>query len=185
MKMKFKQSCSFICIFAAIFGSAFGSSFAASSENPPDDFSISYHIKSGSVPPPYYSEYVITIAPGGKAEISLTPDRPADAVPKWTEGFDLDAAKLKELYGILISEQAFSLNWEEPTPPKLGAPSKVVRITAGSRQVEIPYQVVKAQYPAKKRITAAIKALIPDPVWETLKEKHLEYAKEHYPGGAK
>lgn len=184
MMMKLNPTCSFVFVVAAIVGCAIGSGFAAPNENRPDDFSILYEVKSGSVPAPYYNEVTISIPSSGQGTITLTPDYPADSVPKWAESFDLDAQKLDQLYSLLVTEQALALNWREPSPPKLGAPSKMIRITANGKQMEIPPQVAGEQYKAKKKITEAINALVPESLWKNLKERHVAYAKEHYPSGA-
>lgn len=180
--MKFNRTCSFVFVFAAIAGCFFGAGAAGAAR--PQDFSIVYQLNPGSVPSPYYHEITINVAPSGKGEIQLVPDYPNEGVPQWTESFDADAGQLDALYGLLEEESALTRNWQSPAPLKLGVPNETIRITAEGRQMEIPSQVVKDQTQLRNRISKAIKALVPAPIWQELKNRHRTYSKEHYPAGS-
>lgn len=182
--MKSNQLNLFVLFVVTMVGYPFGIGFAAPDGSRPDDFSISYQYNSGSVPPPYYYEYTITMTPAGQGEIQLVPDHAAESVPQWTETFELDDQTIDELYSLLVSEGAFSNNWQEASPPRLGAPSEVVQITAQGQQMQIPAQVAGEQNRTKDKLTKAIKALVPESVWQSLKNRHTQYSKEHYPDGS-
>ncbi|MGD9212915.1 MAG: hypothetical protein PVI90_19175 [Desulfobacteraceae bacterium] len=182
--MKANQLNLFVFFVAIMVGCSFwGVSFAATDGSRPSDFSISYQFTSGSVPPPYYYEYTISVTSSGQGEIVLTPDHAGESVPQWTQSFELNSQALDEIYNLLVSEEAFTSNWQQPTKPRLGAPSEVVQITSQGEQLQIPAQVIKNQMRSKDKVTKAIKALVPDTVWSTLKSQHNAYSDANYPDG--
>ncbi len=180
--MKFNRTCSFVFVIAAMVCGSIGAGPAGAAR--PQDFSIAYQLNSGSVPSPYYHEITINVDPSGRGQIQLVPDYQNEGVPQWTESFEADAGKLDALYGLLQEESALTRKWQAPTPLKLGAPNETIRITAQGQQMDIPSQVVKDQMQLRDRISKAIKALVPDTIWQELKNRHRNYSKEHYPNGA-
>jgi hypothetical protein len=182
--MKQYQTDLLLLLAFAIVGCTFGLGFAQSHGSRPEDFSINYHKTAGSVPPPYYHEIRITISPSGEGEIELIPDHPAQSVPRWTESFNVDAQRLDDIYGRMAAEEAFTRNWRASSQPRVGAADETIQITADGRQAEIPSKIVEGQNRSKNTITKAIQALVPDTLWQSLKERHRLYSKERYPRGA-
>ena len=184
--MKIYQASLFTLLTAAIIGFAFGQGFAQSNGDRPEDFSINYHRTSGSVPAPYYHEITITVSPSGTGTIELIPDYPSESVPKWTETFNVSAQKLDQFYGQIVSHEAFTRSWQATSKPNLGSPDETIQIIANGRQMRIPSQIardLRKQSRSKDDIAKAIRALVPDDLWQSLNERHKNYAKEHYPNG--
>ena len=184
--MKIYQPSLFILFIIAIIGFTCGSGLAQSYGDRPEDLSINYHRTAGAVPAPYYHEITITVSPSGAGTIELIPDYPSESVPKWTESFNVSASKLDEFYEDIVSQEAFTRSWRAPSAPNLGSPNETIQIIANGQQMKIPSQIARSlrrQSRSKDNIAKAIQALVPDALWQSLKERHKLYAKEHYPHG--
>ena len=51
----------------------------------PDDFQVQYYWEVGSLPPPYFYAYTITLGPEAKGEIRFMPGYSNDDPPIWIE----------------------------------------------------------------------------------------------------
>lgn len=185
--MKIYHPSLFILLVIAIIGFTFGSGLTQSHGDRPEDLSINYHRTSGAVPAPYYNEVTITVSPSGAGTIQLIPDYPSESVPKWTESFNVDASKLDEFYEQIVSQKALTRGWQAPSRPSLGSPDETIEIIANGQQMRIPSQIasgLRQQSRSKDNIAKSIQALVPDALWQSLKERHKIYAKEHYPHGS-
>lgn len=145
----------------------------------PGDFSLVYEWREGSLPPPYHYETTITVAADGAGSVTLVPDYPGPGVPVWTETFSLDAAALNALYAQLAAEGAFSTRWRALEDPPVGGSFSWLTLTAGGRQIEIPPFPIEAQAGAAGRIQAAVTALVPTEVWDSLHARREQYVAEH------
>ena len=184
--MKIYHPSLFLLLIIATIGFTFGLGLAQSYGERPEDLSINYHRTSGDVPAPYYHEITITVSPSGAGTIQLIPDYPSESVPKWTETFNVSAPKLDQFYEQIVSQEAFTRSWQAPLKPSSGSPDETIEITADGRQMKIPSQIARGlrrQSRSRDTIAKAIQALVPDALWQSLKERHKIYAKEHYPHG--
>jgi hypothetical protein len=185
--MKLYKTSSCILLIVAIVGFAFGLCFAQSPEERPEDLSIHYHRTSGSVPPPYYHEITITVSPSGEGKILLIPDYPSESVPRWTESFSVDPSRLDALYEQIVSHKALTRSWRTPSSPSPGSPDETIQINANGRQMRIPSQIARGlrrQSRSKDDIAKAVRALVPESLWQSLNDRHMRYSMKRYPRGS-
>ena len=143
----------------------------------PNDFSLRYEWREGSIPPPYHYEYTISIAPDGRGQVVMVPDYPSDQVPIWTETFRLQPMELDAAYVLLTKQGLFRQVWRAPDPDRLpvGGNSQTLVIAAQGKSIELPDYVVPEQAPAAEAIYATVKALVPKSIWTKLNARHEEY----------
>jgi hypothetical protein len=145
----------------------------------PADFSLVYEWREGSLPPPYHYEYTISVTADGAGTLTLVPDYPGPAVPIWTETFGLDAAALDALYAQLAAEGAFTTGWRAEDDPPVGGSYSWLTLTAGGREIEIPPFPIESQTAAASRIEAAVNALVPADLWDSINARREQYVAEH------
>jgi hypothetical protein len=145
----------------------------------PDDFSLQYEWREGSLPPPYHYEYTISIAPDGRGQVVMVPDYPSDKVPTWTETFTLQPAQLDTLYQSLVEQGLFRQSWRAQDNPPVGGSSQSLVITAQGKTVVLPAYVLIEQEAAAEEIYAAVMALVPKPIWDKLNAQREQYMQEH------
>src|SRR5687768_4561925 len=113
----------------------------------PADFSVQYEWTEGSRPPPHHYEYFITVTSAGQGQLVLLPDYPSAAVPKWTEGFSLDAEELDRLYQVLKTNGLFRNAWRQLDEPPVGGSSQKLVVAAGGKQFTVEDYLVADQQP--------------------------------------
>jgi hypothetical protein len=145
----------------------------------PADFNLAYEWQEGSLPPPYHYEYTITIKPDGKGEIVMLPDYDSDATPYWIETFTLTPATLDQFYRLLVEKGLFTQRWQAQSDPPVGGSHDALRVTAHDRTIDIPSFVISTQAAAADDITTAVRALVPDNIWDKLNAQREQYVREH------
>ena len=145
----------------------------------PDDFSVEYEWREGSLPPPYHYAYTITIKPSGQSEIVLTPDYPSAAVPKWAETFQGEEPNLNDLYRVMVENGLFTRRWRERDAPPVGGSNQTMVVTARGKRITVEDYLVSEQQASAKVMYAAVQALVPKDVWERLEARRKQYMQEH------
>jgi hypothetical protein len=145
----------------------------------PDDFSLRYEWREGSIPPPYHYEYSISIKPDGRGQVVMVPDYHSDQVPIWTETFRLQPTELDALYASLTEQGLFRQVWQAPHRLPVGSSSQTLVIVAQGKSIVLPDYVVPEQAPAAKAIYATVIELVPKSIWTELYARRAEYVKEH------
>jgi len=145
----------------------------------PADFAVEYRWQEGSLPPPYHYEYVIRLGPGARGEIEFTPDYSFANPPVWTETFDLSGDDLTALYKLMTAQGVFDRRWRQQEPPPVGGGSAAADITAGGQHVAIPALLEAEDEQAIGEVYAAIRALVPQAIWDKLRAQHEEYQQAH------
>jgi hypothetical protein len=145
----------------------------------PDDFSLVYEWREGSLPPPYHYEYTITVQADGLVTLTMVPDYPGAGVPVWTESLTLDAGALDTLFALLVAEDAFTTNWRAEDLPPVGGGLDWLTLTANGRTVELPPYPIEAQAASADRIQDAVIALVPQDIWDKLNAQRERYVAEH------
>jgi hypothetical protein len=145
----------------------------------PADFSVRYNWYEGSLPPPYYYEYALELAPDGSGTMTLIPDYPSEDVPVWTETFTVEPGGLDALFAQLVEHGAFTVQWREEDEPPVGGSHASTTLTANGETIEIPSFVIPAQSAAQSEISDAINALVPQAVWDRLNAQREAYVEEN------
>ena len=145
----------------------------------PDDFSARYDWSEGSLPPPYYYEYIIHLDPTGAGLVEMVPDYPGGDVPIWTETFTVEPDALDAFYSQLVAAGAFGTAWREVDDAPVGGSHFTVTLTANSETTEIPRFVVADQAAAQSTISEAFVALVPQEVWDKLESQREAYIRDH------
>ena len=155
--------------FVVVAGCASGALPNGFMDTRPDDFDVLYEWREGSLPPPYHYEYQIHVAASGSAEITLTPDYPANNVPRWTETFTIPASQLDALYRRMLQLGLLSTAWRTDTHASIGGSSESMTVRAQGRQIELPVFVGPVHAPRASEMYSALRALVPDALWDKLK----------------
>ena len=145
----------------------------------PSDLSLIYDWQEGSLPPPYHYEYTITIDSRGQGQIVMVPDYQFSNPPTWTESFTVAPAALDQFYRLLIDKGLFTQHWQAQSDPPVGGSYDTLRVTAHDRHIDIPAFVITAQAAAADAITAAVRALVPQDLWDKLNAQREQYVREH------
>jgi hypothetical protein len=145
----------------------------------PQDLTVDYQWREGSLPPPYHYEYTLSIAAEGQGEIVLTPDYPRTDVPEWTEEFQVSAKQLDDLYQVLVDNGLFTQTWRQQDSPPVGGSSQELIVTADGKRFTVEDYVVADQQAAAQSMYDAVHALAPQEVWDRLDAKREQYMQEH------
>jgi hypothetical protein len=145
----------------------------------PADFHVLYEWTEGSLPPPHHYEYTITIKPGGHGEVVMVPDYAASRPPTWTETFAPTPAELDNLYRLLREQGVFTRPWRAQHNPPVGGSSQTVTVTAHGRRVVMPAFVLADQATAAEQVDKAVRAMVPQALWDKLEAQRQQYVEEH------
>ena len=150
-------------------------------EAPPRRFVLHYEYRSGSLPPPGHFEYSIHVDPDGRGTMVMRPDYPSDRTPTWTETFTVTPEQLDTVHRLLSTSGLFI----PPPPARKSGPAPVggdtewMTVTAGGATYEVANLVASGQGEAAARIYAAVNALVPGRVRESLLARREGYAKDY------
>jgi hypothetical protein len=145
----------------------------------PADFSLVYKWQEGSLPPPYHYEYTITITPDGQGQIVMVPDYSFRNPPSWTETFTVTSTALDQLYRLLIDKGLFTQRWQAQSDPPVGGSFDSLQVAAHSQHITIPSFVIPTQANAAQDISTAVRALVPQTIWDKLNAQREQYVTEH------
>lgn len=145
----------------------------------PADFAVAYDWREGSLPPPYYYEYSITLGADGQCELIMMPSYPASDVPRWQERFQVSDADRDRLYQRLLELGLFTQSWREATELRVGGSTESLIVVANRTQVKIPSQVVDRQEADAAEIYAAVRAIVPPEIWARLQDQLKQYQEAH------
>jgi len=146
----------------------------------PDDFAVAYDWREGSLPPPYYYEYTITLTAKGNCEVIMVPGRYGAAeAPQWRELFQVPDADRDRLYQQFLELGLWTQSWREPNERNVGGSTFWMTVVANGRQVKLPAQVVDSQEESAEQISAAVHAIIPPEIWNKLQDQLKQYQEEN------
>ena len=143
-----------------------------------NDLNIRYEWQEGSLPPPYHYEYAITIKSIGDSEITMIPDYAMHDAPTWIEKFQLSPAALGALNRTLIQAGLFTREWRAQEHPSVGGSHESLDATMNDKTIHIPSYVIRDQAPATNEIFSAIKACVPQAIWDKLYTQREQYVHE-------
>ncbi len=145
---------------------------------PGDDYSLRYSWREGSIPPPYHYEYDILFDSTGKGSVVMIPDYPRGDVPRWTEPFAVAPEAARALHASMEAEGLFTHSWPALDRPPVGGSHASLSVTAGDREVEIPNFVTPERQEHAARIYDAIRALVPQALWDKLEAQREGYIEQ-------
>jgi len=150
-------------------------------EVPPGQFSLDYEYRSGSLPPPGHFEYSIHIEPDGRGTMVMRPDYPSDRTPTWKETFTVAPEQLDAVHRLLYASGLFM-----PRPPArrsgpapVGGDTEWMTVTATGATYEVANLEASGQGETAARIYAAVNALVPGRVRESLRARCEGYARDY------
>lgn len=149
-------------------------------ETRPDDFQIEYYWETGSLPPPYFYSYRITVGPGAGGEIKFQADYSGEETPLWVEAIDITENDLDQLYKTLIAMGMFEIEWLQATDIPTGGSASFLTGLAHGTKFSIPSFVAgKQQEKDARALYEYIKTLVPQETWEKLMSLHDEYVEKN------
>lgn len=106
----------------------------------PNDFSIEYSWQSGSVPPPYYYEYTVTIHSDGRGWVTLLPDYPQNHPQPRRAEFFIAQKDFQRLWETMHASGLFEHGWKPAQPGgPIGGEAACLTIRRGSEVIQVPY----------------------------------------------
>lgn len=145
----------------------------------PDDLLITYEWREGSLPPPYHYEYSIVLRADGNGEVTMVPDYPGEGVPVWSEPFSVERASLDQMYATMVEQGLLSQRWSAEDSPPVGGSSEDMSVVAGGRTITIPSFLPSAQQARAEAIYAALRAVVPQAIFDDLEARRAAYEAEH------
>lgn len=145
----------------------------------PDDFSVEYEWREGSLPPPYHYEYTIVIKPDSEGEVTMIPDYPSETAPEWTETFTVEEEELDSLYQVMVDNGLFTQKWRTLDLSPVGGGRQSMTVTAGGEQVTLEPHLVSDQEVSAEAMYSAVEALVPKEIWDKLNARREQYMQEH------
>lgn len=144
-----------------------------------DDLVLRYHWREGSIPPPYHYEYDIRIGPGKDGDIVFHPDYPGKDTPTWTEPFTITDAQRASLIQLVRDNQISTRQWHPLQSPRIGGSLASMDVSAGDLRVSVPSQLEDADAAIAGTIYDAVRALVPQVIWDSLMQRREQYMAEH------
>ena len=144
----------------------------------PEDFSIRYWWREGSVPPPHHYEYAICLGPGTTGSITFYPDYPMDKPPVWTETFNVDNESRQELYALINEKELLHRRWTEIKDPPVGGSLEWLEIVAQGKHIIVPSAINESQIVAD--IYRLIRGLVPTRIWTKLMRQRDRYQQGYF-----
>lgn len=143
----------------------------------PNDFTVRYKWREGSVPPPYYYEYTISVSRGSAGKIDFLPDYPIHDPPVWTETFDVAGEALNRLYTLMVEKGVFTKSWTEIDDGRIGGSLQWMELTVGGEEFLVPSVIEEAGI--IKEVYDAIKALVPQGIWDALMAQREQFQRSY------
>ncbi len=145
----------------------------------PADFSLRHEWHEGSMPPPYHYEYIVRLSVGAEGEVIFFPDYPQHDPPVWRETFPVDSKDLAHLYALLVKTRAFARTWRRADHPAIGGSVVWLDAEAGGKKVTVPPGLPARDAAAIAPVYDAIRAVVPQVVWDGLMGRYEKYQAEH------
>jgi len=146
---------------------------------PDDDYSLRYSWTEGSIPPPHHYEYDILFDSTGNGSVAMIPDYPGQDVPCWTEPFAVAPDAARDLLALMVSEGLLTRKWRAVPRPPVGGSHAWLTVTAAGRQIKVPPFPLKSQQEHAAKIFVAVRALVPQSVWDKLDAQRQLYIQGH------
>lgn len=149
---------------------------------------LTYHYQTGSVAPPYFYKYDLTIDNSGKGALVYYPGYSEDSV--WRYDLQLSSESLKELQEVISSSTVLTDSIEALEPDKTpigGSLQNLIIILTDTSSANLLTKTITTPYfPKKKKYRESlpqlydkIKSFVPSEFWTELQTKKEQYIKEN------
>ena len=145
-----------------------------------DDFQVQYHWATGSLPPPYYYSYTITLGPKNVGKIEFQPNYAYEDTPLWVEEFEVTNAQLEQIFSNLSEVGVFSRGWKQSGDVPTGGSSDNLTVINAGEEYKVPSYVADKQASSDiGEVYDLISSLVPKATWEDLLARHDQYVLEY------
>jgi hypothetical protein len=145
----------------------------------PQDFSVTYEWRAGTMPPPHHYEYTVVVGADGKGSVIFRPDYPSDKVPTWTETFAVGDEEIRGLYSLVVEKNMLRDNWRELDSPPVGGSVEWAEIRASSKEHRVPIALEVGDSTVAAELYEHVKSLVPQATWDKLMSQRDEYVREY------
>jgi hypothetical protein len=139
-------------------------------------FSVVYHWVAGSMPPPHHYEYTITLGSGSVGRIEYQPDYAFEGVPVWREEFALENDAFEKLSELMVAADVFTRRWQAVEDRAVGGSLQWLDVEYQGEAYAVPSRVRETE--ALNTLYAAIRACVPQTVWDSLRARREQYIAE-------
>ena len=144
----------------------------------PEDFSLSFSWNTGSLPPQFRYDYVITIGPGPQGEFDYVPGYGDEGDPaRWVTPFSVSAEDLQILYAYFNGNGFLENNWDKNVRERVGGSTTSLIIFAFGREYFVP-SVGALEGTELTRVKNAhdfIRGFVPQAIWSEMEERQAAY----------
>ena len=145
----------------------------------PDDFTLTYTWAEGSVPPPHYYEYTITVVPPDQGHIAFLPDYTANAPPTWERAFHPDLTSRILVFNWLRATGRLGQSWPTSVDAALGGETGYLDVSTGGRRTHLAVHLLPEA--ERRALHNALCAIVPAIIWQELEARHRQYIGSRYP----
>jgi hypothetical protein len=131
---------------------------------------------NGSVAPPYAYRWTLTVRPSGGTLEWRTFAR--DESPVWRESFAVSAQGLAAVRAAISAAGVPGRTWQ-PAEPMMGASSNSLSGAVDGQPVKIGTVLSPEDEQAVAPVYAAMRALVPDSTWASLRARQAAFVKAH------
>lgn len=140
----------------------------------PADFSFEYAWRAGSMPPPHHYAFSISGSASGRGRIVFVPGYAFENPPSWQEEFAIDAAAWSTFKHLLQAKKTFARRWREIDSQAVGGSRRSFVFRRDGKETRIPADLSPADAAAAAELEAAVRALVPEALWQSLRQRHAE-----------
>jgi len=152
-----------------------GSPWAGKPVTLPPDFEFIYEWHAGTMPPPHHFEYTIRVIADGRGAINYFPD--CDNTSVWTESLAVSKEALEKVCQLMVKTGVTTKAWPEAKRHPIGGSTQWLNVVANRKTIMIP---AFPRDPGNiQKVYDAIKALVPQPVWDKFSGLREEYIRNY------
>lgn len=160
-------------------------SFNAPAQNQWED--LVYHYQTGTVPPPYYYSYDLTVTYSGTGTLVYSPGYGNDTT--WVYNITFSQSDIDKLNEVIIKSNV--LNEKTPALPDSLHPiggslqNISIQLPQDPNLDQVPPRIVTPYFPADSykeslaEIYSVIQKMVSDNIWNEIHDRKEEYIKKH------
>ena len=143
----------------------------------PDDFSLSFSWSTGTLPPQYRYDYVITIGPGTQGEFDYVPGYgDANDANRWVVPFSISEEQLQEIYAYFLQNGSFNTKWKSGQMLIGGSTTSLI-LTAFGKEHQVP-SISELEDADRQKVENAqnfIRGFVPQTVWDEMNKRQAAF----------